>query len=63
MSDKEIMFYINLTFEEIYFLTELLISIKSDNIDELHELSTVFQFTIDRLIMYTRALRDKLNEP
>lgn len=63
MTDKEIMFYVDLTFEEMFSLIELFISIKSDNIDETHELSTVFQFANDRLIMYMRALRDKLNEP
>ena len=55
MTEKEIMFYIDLTFEELYSI----MFAENNNIDEL---LISFQFTVDRLIMCMMALRDKLNE-
>lgn len=61
MKLKEIYFYIDITFDEIDILIDCMTNVKSNNLDELKELESVFRFTIDRLEMNMRALRDKLN--
>lgn len=63
MKLKEILFYVIIAFDEIDILIETITNVKSENLDELHELGICFQYTIDRLEMNIRALRDKLNEP
>ena len=62
MTDKEIIVYIDITFDEVFNLINLFTGVESDNIEELQELALAFEYTIDRLEMYIRALRDKLND-
>ena len=62
MTDKEIIVYIDITFDEVFNLINLFTGVESDNIEELQELGLAFEYTIDRLEMYIRALRDKLND-
>ena len=62
MTDKEIIVYIDITFDEVFDLINLFTGVESDNIEELQELALAFEYTIDRLEMYIRALRDKLND-
>jgi hypothetical protein len=60
---RDINVYIDITFDEIFNLINLFIEIESDNIEELQELALAFEYSMDRLEMNMRALRDKLNEP
>ena len=62
MTNKEIIVYIDITFDEVFDLINLFTGVESDNIEELQELALAFEYTIDRLEMYIRALRDKLND-
>ena len=62
MNNKEIIVYIDITFDEVFGLINLFTGVESDNIEELQELALAFEYTIDRLEMYIRALRDKLND-
>ena len=62
MTNKEIIVYIDITFDEVFGLINLFTGVESDNIEELQELALAFEYTIDRLEMYIRALRDKLND-
>lgn len=62
MINKEIIVYIDITFDEVFDLINLFTGVESDNIEELQELALAFEYTIDRLEMYIRALRDKLND-
>lgn len=62
MKLKEIYFYIDITFNEIDILIDTITNVKSENLDELQELKSVFKFTMDRLEINMRALRDNLNE-
>lgn len=63
MKVRDINVYIDITFDEIFNLINLFIEIESDNIEELQELALAFEYSMDRLEMNIRALRDKLNEP
>lgn len=62
MTNKDIIVYIDITFDEVFDLINLFTRVESDNIEELQELALAFEYTIDRLEMYIRALRDKLND-
>jgi hypothetical protein len=62
MKTKDIIVYIDITFDELYNLINTFTGVQSDNIDELEELALAFEYTLDRFEMYIRALRDKLNE-
>lgn len=62
MKVRDINVYIDITFDEIFNLINIFIEIESDNIEELQELALAFEYSIDRLEMNMRALRDKLNE-
>lgn len=59
---RDINVYIDITFDEIFNLINLFIGVESDNIEELEELALAFEYSMDRLEMNMRALRDKLNE-
>lgn len=60
MKVRDINVYIDITFDEILNLIDLFIGIESDNIEELEELALAFEYSMDRLEMNIRALRDKL---
>ena len=62
MKVRDINIYIDITFDEIFNLINLFIGVESDNIEELEELALAFEYSMDRLEMNMRALRDKLNE-
>lgn len=60
MKVRDINVYIDITFDEIFNLINLFIGVESDNIEELEELALAFEYSMDRLEMNMRALRDKL---
>ena len=60
MKVRDINVYIDITFDEIFNLINLFIGVESDNIEELQELALAFEYSMDRLEMNMRALRDKL---
>ena len=60
MKVRDINVYIDITFDEIFNLIDLFIGVESDNIEELQELALAFEYSMDRLEMNMRALRDKL---
>lgn len=62
MKVRDINVYIDITFDEIFNLIDLFTGVESDNIEELQELALAFEYSMDRLEMNMRALRDKLNE-
>lgn len=62
MKVRDINIYIDITFDEIFNLIDLFTGVESDNIEELEELALAFEYSMDRLEMNIRALRDKLNE-
>jgi hypothetical protein len=59
MKTKDIIVMIDVTYDELYTLIDEFRCVENENMEDL---ILSFECALDRLEMYIRALRDKLNE-
>jgi hypothetical protein len=59
---KNIIVMVDVTYDELYTLIDEFRCVENENIEYMEDLILSFECAIDRLEMYIRALRDKLNE-